>query len=76
MPSLPPFSRRSWLRRAVVGGLGLSASGWIDALARDAGSHPRRKRSCILLWMTGGPSTIDLWDLKPQPRKRRPLQGD
>jgi hypothetical protein len=22
------------------------------------------KRSCILLWMNGGPSTIDLWDLK------------
>ena len=62
---MSPFSRRAWLRRAVVGGFGLSASGWIDALARDAGSHPQRKRSCILLWMTGGPSTIDLWDLKP-----------
>ena len=62
---MSPFSRRAWLRRAVVGGLGLSASGWIDALARDAGSHPQRKRSCILLWMTGGPATIDLWDLKP-----------
>lgn len=25
----------------------------------------RNKKSAILLWMGGGPSTIDLWDLKP-----------
>ena len=48
-----------------MGGLGLSASGWFDALARAAADHPQRKRSCVLLWMTGGPATIDLWDLKP-----------
>ncbi len=58
-------SRRSWLRGVAVGGLGLSASGWFDALARAAADHPQRKRACILLWMTGGPATIDLWDLKP-----------
>ena len=26
---------------------------------------PARKRSCVLLWMSGGPSGIDLFDLKP-----------
>jgi hypothetical protein len=65
MFSDPLPSRRSWLRGVAVGGLGLSVSGWFDALARAAADHPRRKRACILLWMTGGPSTIDLWDLKP-----------
>ena len=25
----------------------------------------KRRKSAILLWMGGGPSTIDLWDLKP-----------
>jgi uncharacterized protein (DUF1501 family) len=65
MPSSRFPDRRSWLRGVAVGGLGLSVSGWFDALARAAGDHPQRKRSCILLWMTGGPSTIDLWDLKP-----------
>ena len=35
------------------------------ALARaDAAANPQRKRSCILLWMNGGPATIDLFDLK------------
>ena len=25
----------------------------------------KQHKSCILLWMGGGPSTIDIWDLKP-----------
>src|SRR5215510_15131094 len=63
--SFNQLSRRGWLRSVAVGGLGLSLSGWFDVLARAAAGHPQRKRACILLWMTGGPSTIDLWDLKP-----------
>ena len=46
-------------------GLGLSAAGWLPAFAADAARNPERKRACILLWMSGGPATIDLWDLKP-----------
>jgi hypothetical protein len=59
----PRLSRRDWFR--VSAGLGLSASGWFPAFAADAARNPQRKRSCILLWMAGGPATIDLWDLKP-----------
>jgi hypothetical protein len=33
------------------------------ALAADE-AKVKPKRSCILLWMNGGPSTIDLWDRK------------
>jgi hypothetical protein len=40
-------------------------SGWMEALAADAAAHPQRKRSCILLWMSGGPSQLDTFDLKP-----------
>jgi hypothetical protein len=40
-------------------------SGWLQALADDAAAHPQRKRSCILLWMNGGPSQMDTFDLKP-----------
>ena len=25
----------------------------------------KRRKSAILLWMGGGPSTMDIWDLKP-----------
>jgi len=31
----------------------------------NAASMSRDRKSAILLWMGGGPSTIDLWDLKP-----------
>jgi hypothetical protein len=59
------LSRRAWLRLATAGVLGSSASGWLEALAADAAGHPERKRSCILLWMSGGPSQLDTFDLKP-----------
>jgi hypothetical protein len=59
------LSRRDWLRLAAVGAVGHSASGWLGALAADAAKHPERKRSCILLWMSGGPSQIDTFDPKP-----------
>ncbi len=58
-------SRRDCLRLSAVGALGASRSGWLGALAADAGDHPKRHKSVILLWMNGGPATIDLWDLKP-----------
>jgi hypothetical protein len=60
-----PLSRRDWLKLGAAGVVGCSSSGWFGRLARAAAADPQRKRSCILLWMSGGPSTIDLWDLKP-----------
>jgi hypothetical protein len=65
MPRLPSLSRRDWLRLSTVGVLGASMSGWLERLAADTATDPRRKRSCILLWMSGGPSQMDTFDLKP-----------
>ncbi len=62
------ISRRDWLRLAAAGAAGVSfcsASGWIETLAADTRRHPERKRSCILLWMPGGPSQLDTFDPKP-----------
>ena len=58
-------TRRQWLRLATAGVAAASTSGWIDALAAAAAGDPSRRRSCILLWMTGGPSQLDTFDLKP-----------
>jgi hypothetical protein len=58
-------SRRDALRLSAVGAVGLSQSGWFRALAADARDNPKRHKSVILLWLNGGPATIDLWDLKP-----------
>lgn len=65
MTRTPSLSRRDWLRLSAAGVLGHSMSGWLEALAADAASDPRRRRSCILLWMNGGPSQMDTFDLKP-----------
>jgi Protein of unknown function (DUF1501) len=57
-------SRRGLMRGAV--GVGLAAgsqSGWLRALAADAPKKPAK--SVIVLWLNGGPATIDMWDLKP-----------
>jgi hypothetical protein len=59
------LSRRSWLRMSAAGLLGPSVCGWFGALAAAAGRNPQRQRSCILLWMGGGPSQLDTFDLKP-----------
>src|SRR4051794_30228094 len=61
----PRLSRRVWLKLCAAGVAAFSSSGWIETFAADAARDPRRKRAAILLWMSGGPSTIDLFDLKP-----------
>jgi hypothetical protein len=64
MPS-PRLSRRDWLKLSAAGFAGYSLSGWLGNLAASAAADPARKRSCILLWMNGGPSQMDTFDLKP-----------
>ena len=63
--NVPQLTRRQVMRLAAVGALGASASGWIEALAADTAAHPNRRKSCILLWMSGGPSQTDTFDPKP-----------
>jgi len=58
-------SRRQWLQAASLGLLGSSASGWFPALADQLANDPKRRRHCILLWMTGGPTQTDTFDMKP-----------
>jgi hypothetical protein len=59
------LSRRQLLRVGAVS-TAVSMSGWLGKLAMAAEANKTKpKRSCILLWMNGGPSTIDMWDLKP-----------
>src|SRR5438093_5574483 len=61
----PQLSRRELLRLTTAGVVSYSLSGWLEALAADTATHPQRRRSCILLWMNGGPSQMDTFDLKP-----------
>jgi len=42
-----------------------SAGEFAAAIAANSGDMRRRNKAAILLWMGGGPSTMDIWDLKP-----------
>src|SRR5262245_32696826 len=68
------LSRREWLRLTSLGFAGVSLSGWFGRLAEAAAPLPQRKRACILLWMNGGPSQMDTFDLKPGHRNGGPVK--
>ena len=57
--------RRTWMKSAAAGVCTVSASGWLPALANRVANDPDRRRHCIVLWMGGGPSQMDTFDLKP-----------
>ena len=61
------ISRRQMLRAGALGGLGLAAPGLVTAQVdadRSLGSGAA-DRSLIFVWLCGGPSHLDTWDLKP-----------
>src|SRR5690242_8523682 len=64
------FHRRDVLTIGSAGILGLTLPGILASEAKAAnkkelGSEQRAK-SVILLWLAGGPATIDMWDNKPE----------
>src|SRR5216110_809641 len=62
------MTRRDWLRVGAlgVGGLTLPSVLQLEAAAQGGGLGRRpRARSVIMLFLSGGPSHLDMWDLKP-----------
>jgi len=60
-------SRRHALRVGASGLLaGLSLPRLFQFEATAATATPARAKACIFLFLEGGPSTIDMWDLKPE----------
>src|SRR5205809_7504796 len=64
---LTVFSRRSMLKASLAGLAGLTLPGLIQVRGEAVknGKSIRSNKSLILLWMAGGPSHIDTWDVKP-----------
>jgi uncharacterized protein (DUF1501 family) len=60
------LSRRDVLKLAAAGFAGGSAAPWFNTLAAHAAeATPGKRKSCILLWLAGGPSQLDTFDMKP-----------
>jgi hypothetical protein len=51
---------------AGLAGLSLPSLLALRSQAANAGASLPGRRAVILLWMTGGPSHIDTWDVKPE----------
>src|SRR5438128_4910975 len=68
------LSRRELLKLSVAGVAGVSLSGWLNVLAARASAQGGKHKACILLWMDGGPSQKDTFDLKPGTAHAGPFQ--
>jgi hypothetical protein len=62
------FYRRDLLKIGTAGIFGLTLPQLLrlEAQATAAENERRKAKSVILLWLAGGPATIDMWDLKPE----------
>lgn len=65
-PTPRGMSRRHFMRHmAGASAFAGAALAMGQTIRANAAQLSRDRKSAILLWMGGGPSTIDLWDLKP-----------
>jgi hypothetical protein len=57
--------RRDFLKAGAIGGFGLSLAGYLR-LAQAGEIAPAKARSAIFINLTGGPTHLDTFDLKPE----------
>src|ERR1700757_232447 len=62
------FHRRDFLKIGAAGLFGLSLPQLLrlEAQAGRKDGKPRKANAVIMVWLAGGPATIDMWDLKPE----------
>ncbi|MCX7430801.1 MAG: DUF1501 domain-containing protein [Planctomycetia bacterium] len=67
MFDLPAGMNRRHFMSHLAGSAAMAApaTAFTNSLLANATDLKKRHKAAILLWMGGGPSTMDLWDLKP-----------
>lgn len=66
------LARREFLQIGALSAVGLSLPQYLAAKQAGAVKPGNDERSCIMIFNLGGPSHIDLWDMKPDaPREIR-----
>src|SRR5437588_39306 len=63
------MSRRHFLGHLATTAMAGPAIQFVSALQAQGQTLRKNNKSCILLWMNGGPSHMDTWDLKPESDK-------
>jgi Protein of unknown function (DUF1501) len=59
------MSRRHLLTHLATSAVAIPGMQFLTHLDVHAEQVKKNRKACILLWMSGGPPTIDIWDLKP-----------
>ena len=60
------MSRRHFMKHlAGASAMTIPALTMGHTIQTHAAELKKNKKSAILMWMSGGPSTMDIWDLKP-----------
>src|SRR5208282_3728044 len=67
-------TRRDFLKLTAAGVFAPALSGWLPVLAKAAAGKTTAK-SCVLLWMDGGPSHKDTFDLRPGSAQGGPFRA-
>src|SRR5262245_45456656 len=60
------MTRREWLRVGAIGACSISLPGLLRLEASANTPRRVRARSVIMLFLNGGPSHLDMFDLKPE----------
>lgn len=72
------MTRRHFMGHMATTAMALPAMQFVSSLAAQGDTIRKNNKSLILLWMGGGPSQMDTWDLKPDSDKNggefKPIQ--
>jgi hypothetical protein len=69
------LSRRGFLRWTSAGIAGFGGLNWLDCLSLHADELRKAHKSCIVLWMAGGPSQFETFDPKPGAETQGPTRA-
>ncbi len=66
LPTPDGMSRRHFMGHLVASAATIPALNFIAHVKANAAELKKKNKACILMWMSGGPPSIDIWDLKPE----------
>lgn len=59
------MGRRHFMQHVATAAATIPAMNFLSHVQANAATVQAKNKACILMWMSGGPPTIDIWDLKP-----------
>jgi len=64
-PMFSGMTRRHFMQHLAMSTMTIPGLQFVSSLQAHAAELKKNQKACILMWMGGGPPSIDIWDLKP-----------